>query len=236
MTKTETCNPKSTPRTRSSKRVDAPSEAASLVDAVRGVVRLLVLQGTSEAIENALSLVETSYARVAEACPVTEDLRPWQLLASDLAAALSPIDPARAETAATLADGIRTAVVMIARNPASELVLRPASRRVLAALHALGGQANLVMLRERSSHSATHLSNILRPLGAHGLIEVVPAQGDRRHKEAVLTREGWKAAAELATTTHSAHVGYQGYLKRTEAEAPEQVYPAAAMRPIELSH
>jgi DNA-binding MarR family transcriptional regulator len=201
----------------------------SLVDTVRDAARRLVAVREAGALDAAIALVDQQYQFLAGGCPVTEDLRPWQLLASDLAAALEPFDVARAEQALDLADEIRATVMMIARNPADELALRPASRQVLLALEALGGRAELAAVRDRSGHSATHLSNILKPLRAHGMVEVELAGDDRRVRTLILTRDGRAAIAGQADKPRARDQAYHTYLDVRPTATSDGTYSASRM-------
>lgn len=164
--------------------------AAGLVDAVRDAIRKLVALGQAEARGAALSLLVAHWAHLQQESPLTEDLRPWQLLASDLAVALEPIDGTAAVVAREIADEMRSTVTILARNPADQLALRPATRRVLEALYELGGRAEPSEVRKRSGHSATHLSNALKALRGHGLVRDEAVPTDQRRKQLVLTDRG----------------------------------------------
>lgn len=209
-------------RTRHSRR---PEQVRALVDVVRSAARVLVAQKAEER-DIALLLVERNFRQIAGASPIAEDLRPWQLLASDLAAALSDVDAVRAERARLLADEIRATVVMIARNPEAELVIRPASRRVLTMLQ-VHGKEELGVLRGRCGLSATNFSNLLKPLRAHGLITVEDGSDDRRSKIVLLTKKGRGAIEAAAPQPQPAPQTYQPYLERTAPVAAEGAYPLA---------
>jgi DNA-binding MarR family transcriptional regulator len=213
-----------------------PVAPASLVDTMRDAARRLVAVGQPETLDVAISLVEGHYRHIAGGCPVTEDLRPWQLLASDLAAALKPLDPARAERALDLADEIRATVTMIARNPAETLALRPASRRVLVALAALGGRAELTAVRAKSGHNATHLSNILKPLRAHGLVEIETATDDRRARTLALTHDGRAAIADQVDSQRAASPSYRTYIEVRPATASDEHYQLGSKAVLDPAH
>ena len=162
----------------------------SLVTVVREVIRRLVALERADAREDALSLLMANWNHFMHESPLTEDLRPWQLLASDLAVALDALDAGAAARARAIADEIRSMIMILDRNPVEELALRPASRRVLEALRDLGGRAEASRVRERSGHSPTHLSNILKALRGHGLVRDEPVPSDQRRKQLVLTDRG----------------------------------------------
>ena len=201
------------------------SGGPELVETVRAAARMLIGDGAAGR-DVAIGLVERYYRHLAEACPVAEDLRPWQLLASDLAAALDPVDPERAVQATGLAEEIRSTVVMIARNPEEELALRPASRRVLLELGASQGREELKVLRERCGRSESNLSNLLKPLRAHGLVMIEEGTEDRRARLVRLTlkgREAIAAAPERARVTQE----YCGYIEATTPVAGVGAYSSA---------
>lgn len=200
------------PATRTKARGAAPED---LLLVLRGAARELIGAGEGQR-ELALALVEMNYRVVSEASPVTDDLRQWQLLASDLAAALAPLDAARAQRARRLADEIRATVVMIARNPADQLIIRPASRQVLLGLEMANGRVEHGVLRERCGLSAPNFSNLLKPLRAHGLIDVIDGLDDRRSKIVVLTSNGRKALASLPRAAAAPVEPYHSYISRAE--------------------
>lgn len=164
--------------------------AVPMVDAVRKILAYLVRTGESAQLEAAVNLVEARLDQCSQESPLAENLRPWQLLASDLSLALEAQDARLSERARTVADGFRSIISMMYRNPADSLVLRPASRRVLTALAELGGRAPAEEVRAKSGHSVTHLSNILKALRGHGVVSEEALPGDRRRKVLQLTDAG----------------------------------------------
>lgn len=162
---------------------------SDFVTTVREVVRLLVAEQREKARDLAFDLL-SHHANAAARTPVLDELRAWQLLAVDLSAAFGDADPVRRAKADALASELRAAVTMIARNPVDQLAQRPLPRRVLETLHIAGGELELTALRERAQLSGSHLSNILKPLVAHGLVVLDAVPGDARSKRAVLTERG----------------------------------------------
>ena len=206
--------------------VAAAAPGNGLVDTVRSAVRELVSFGKDDARELALSLVEKHWQHLDSACPLTEDLRPWQLLASDLAVALEDSDDVRARRAEALAEDIRSTVTMMARNPVGELALRPASRRLLVALHDLGGSAEISRVRDVSRHSATHFSNILKALRGHGLVDIETVADDRRRKTLSLTRRGEAEIARHVLSTQP-DASFTSNIRINRSVSTEHSYPQA---------
>jgi DNA-binding MarR family transcriptional regulator len=153
----------------------------------------------------ALDAVRHAALQAAQSSPAAPDLRDWQLLAIDLEAALRGVDEGLADEAEILASELRSVVAMAARNPADQLAARPASRRVLLALQELGEGARLSKVKECSGHSSQHLSNILKALTAHGLVEIATDENDGRGRRLTLTPVGRRAINKEAGLTRSTH-------------------------------
>lgn len=170
--------------------VSAETAADKLVDAVRTTLAYLVDDGDVESSSAAVSLIEAQLLVFEGESPLTENLRPWQLLASDLAVALEEVDSTLSQRARAVADQFRSIISMMKRNPANELALRHSSRLVLDALRQLGGRATAEAVRQVSGHSASHLSNILKPLRGHGLVKEDTDPSDKRRKMLSLTHAG----------------------------------------------
>jgi DNA-binding MarR family transcriptional regulator len=144
-------------------------------------------------------------ARDLLAAPVAPaDLAPWQKLALDFEVAFQEVDPEVGGEARRLASEIRTATAMIERNPADQIARRPTAMRVLNALVALGGSdCSLAEVRSRASMGATHMSNILKVLAAHGMVSVEAARADGRERRLSITAKGAvlvEASGRSATT------------------------------------
>lgn len=168
----------------------SPDAGSRLVQSMRNVLEWLVAKGEKSPRLAAIDLLEAHLVDFEANSPITDDLRPWQHLASDLSLALEGSDKASSKRARALADRFRAIITMMSRNPVDELAIRPASRRVLDALVALGGRAPVERVRQASGHSATHLSNILKALRGHGLVSDESDENDRRRKILVLTAKG----------------------------------------------
>lgn len=169
-----------------------------MVDSVRHAARLLVSTGTQDAASTALDVVRHAALQAATSSPAGPDLREWQHLALDLEAALAAGSPELAQAAEDLAAELRSFVTTAARNPADQLAGRPASRRVLLALQELGDGAKLSRVRERTRHSAPHLSNILKALTVHGFVRMTTDDKDGRGKRLSLTDAGRQAIQQEA--------------------------------------
>jgi len=141
---------------------------------------------------------EIAYELVAEgaeeamgASPAGPDLRGWQSLATDLASALRPHDADLAERARVLAGRLRALVGLMARAPVERLAVRPTSRRVLDAILQIGGtDCTLAEVRKRTGLSQSHMSNVIRALSAHGLIEIASDVKDGRGRRLSVTSTG----------------------------------------------
>lgn len=177
--------------------------AGRLVDAIRETVAILVERGEPPSLEQAVNLIEAHLGAFEARSPLADDLRPWQLLASDLSVALAGLDAALSVRARVVADRFRAIISMMHRNPADSLGLRSSSRRVLVALCELGGRAAIEEVRARSGHSVTHLSNILKALRGHGVVAEEPAPEDGRRKILFLTEAG-RAIIDAAGTSSTA--------------------------------
>lgn len=162
----------------------------TLVDTVRQTARALVAIGTQDACGLALSLIDEHWRHLHAVCPLTEDLRAWQLLASDLSVALEGSQVVLAQRAVALAEGIRETIATMARNPIGQLALRPGSRRVLNALHGLGGKAGISRVRDASRHTPAHFATVLKALQGHGFVTIETSCEDYRCKTLSLTRMG----------------------------------------------
>lgn len=133
------------------------------------------------------------------ASPAGPDLREWQSLATDLASALRPLDADLSERARLLAGRLRALVGLMARAPTEKLAVRPTSRRVLAAILELGGTGcTLADVRRHTGLSQTHMSNVIRALSAHGLIEVASDVKDGRGRRLSITSAGRTAMGRAA--------------------------------------
>ena len=123
--------------------------------------------------------------------PADADLPGWQEMALDFETALRGVDQDRSAAARLLAAELRTAIAMIERNPSDQVARKSTAQRLLKALATLGGaRCRLVDVRERSGLGATHLSNILKPLVAHGFVAITPDRTDSRNKLLSLTARG----------------------------------------------
>ena len=204
-----------------------------MVDSMRGVARLLV--SVPEGLPLALDAVRHAALQAARSSPVAPDLRDWQHLALDLEAALRGADDELASQAEALASELRSVVAMAARNPADQLAARPASRRVLLSLQELGEGARLSKVKERSGHSSQHLSNILKALTAHGLVEVTADEQDGRGRRLSLTREGRRAINQEAGLTRS--IRYRDRISHESAPSGETFrrYVRASAGAMELA-
>lgn len=161
-----------------------------LVDAVRSTLAYLVEDGAYDSSAAAVDLIEAQLAVFEAKSPLTDNLRPWQLLASDLAVVLEDLDTGLSTRARAVADHFRSIISMMERNPADELALRNSSRLVLSVLLDLGGRAPAEAVRQLSGHSGSHLSNILKALRGHGLIKEETDLSDKRRKVLLLTETG----------------------------------------------
>lgn len=172
-----------------------------LVEGTRRTARTLIARGDAEVAAVVLDLVAARSMNAMSASPAGEDLADWQLLAEDLEIALNPIDAELAARARDLARELGMSVIMMRRNPASQLAKRPTSRRVLKALLDLGGvRCALADVRERSALGPTHFANILRALTGHGFVLVEPDSQDGRSKRISITPTGRDAMSGRAPT------------------------------------
>jgi DNA-binding MarR family transcriptional regulator len=160
------------------------------VDWTRQMARRLMEKAHPD-IEIAFELVAEGAEEAMGASPAGPDLRGWQSLVTDLASALRPHDADLAERASLLAGRLRSLVGLMARAPVQRLAVRPTSRRVLAAILELGGtDCTLANVRKRTGLSPSHMSNVVRALSAHGLIEVEADIRDGRGRRLMVTSAG----------------------------------------------
>jgi len=160
------------------------------VDWTRQMARRLVEKPEPDA-EIAFELVAEGAEEAMAASPAGPDLRGWQSLATDLSSALRPHDADLAERARLLAGRLRSLVSLMARAPVERLAVRPTSRRVLAAILELGGtDCTLAEVRRRTGLNQSHMSNVIRALSAHGLIEVESDVRDGRGRRLSATSAG----------------------------------------------
>jgi len=119
------------------------------------------------------------------------DLADWQRLALDFEVGLEDVDRDLSADARRLAAELYAAISMLERNPADQIGSRPTARKVLEALAALGGvNCSLSNVRQHSGLGQTHLSNILKPLTAHGFITADADPADARGRRLSLTSLG----------------------------------------------
>lgn len=160
------------------------------VDWTRQMARRLMEKDAPD-VEIAFELVIEGAEEAMAASPVGPELRGWQSLVTDLASALRPHHAELAERARILAGRLRALVGLIARAPAERLALRPTSRRVLAAILEFGGtDCTLAEVRKRTGMSQSHMSNVVRALSAHRLIQVDPDVRDGRGRRLSVTSAG----------------------------------------------
>lgn len=160
------------------------------VDWTRQMARRLIEKPEPET-EIAYELVAEGAEEAMGASPAGPDLRGWQSLATDLSSALRPHDADRAERARLLAGRLRALIGLMARAPVERLAVRPTSRRVLVAIAELGGtDCTLAEVRKHTGLSQSHMSNVVRALSAHGLIEVASDVKDGRGRRLSVTSAG----------------------------------------------
>lgn len=160
------------------------------VDWTRQMVRRQ-LERPQPDLELVFELVQEGAEEAMGASPAGPDLRGWQALATDLATALRPLHEDLSERARLLAGRLRALVGLMTRSPVERLAVRPTSRRVLAAIQGLGGAGcTLAEVRSRTGMSQSHMSNVVRALSAHGLIEVEADDRDGRGRRIWVTAAG----------------------------------------------
>jgi len=160
------------------------------VDWTRRMVRRQLERPTPD-VELIFELVHEGAEEAMGASPAGPDLRSWQALATDLATALRPLSEDFSDRARVLAGRLRALIGLMARAPVDRLAVRPASRRVLVAIYDLGGAGcTLAEVRHRTGMSQSHMSNVVRALSAHGLIEVEADDRDGRGRRLWVTTAG----------------------------------------------
>ncbi|MEL7686717.1 MarR family winged helix-turn-helix transcriptional regulator [Citromicrobium bathyomarinum] len=220
-------------RPAASQRESAPGRE---VAAVREVAKVLLADGPHRT--GLISRMVIAFAdRATETERDTSRLRSWQHLLSDLAQALGQIDSEEEAKVRAAANALRKSIRMIDRNPEGRLAVRPASRRILEALHELGGSASFAETRTKSRHAENHFSNSLKSLLAHELVEVRKDESDRRRKALLLTARG-RASLAAAKRTREAHAAQDDHrhvtygAERVVTRSSTQSYPAPRLEKI----
>lgn len=160
------------------------------VDWTRQMARRLIEKPDPD-LQMAFDLVAGGAEEAMAGSPAGPDLRGWQSLVTDLSSALRPHDVDLAERARVLAGRLRALIGLMARTPVEKLAVRPTSRRVLSAILELGGtNCTLADVRIHTGLSQSHMSNVVRALSAHGLIDVEADVRDGRGRRLTVTSAG----------------------------------------------
>lgn len=115
------------------------------------------------------------------------EVRDWHGLLLAVRGAIRASDDAGAERLTALADLLRESLSLAETSPLREIAARPHARRILDRLAAEDGFLARQALLTELGLGTSHLSNVLMPLVAHGLID----RRDRgKHAEFALTALG----------------------------------------------
>jgi DNA-binding transcriptional ArsR family regulator len=142
-----------------------------ILDLVRAQMAAAIESGDARTIDASALLIAGVARREAERDGDMPHLRQWHALLLDAAAGVRGLSSDVGQVLTAAADAVRRTISLAARNPADQLAIRPTSRRVLLALHELGGVGcSMTEVREKAEQSPTHFSNVLRPLRSAGLV------------------------------------------------------------------
>lgn len=170
--------------------------AEDILGLVRAQMAAAVEGGDPRTILTSALLIAGVARREAERDGDVPQLRQWHALLLDSAAAVREHSDELAQALSSAADAVRRTISLAARNPADQLASRPTSRRVLLAIHDLGGAGcPMTKVREKAEQSQTHFSNVLRPLRSAGLVTSEADPADGRERRLSLTDAGRAAIA-----------------------------------------